>query len=549
MTVVSQAPRISIVMTARERHGLSLRSIDSIFANTSLPFRLIYLDVQSPPALRAALRAMADDGRIELHSYDEPLWPQAARQRVAQGLTGDYVVFIDNDVAVGSGWLEAMVRCADETQAGIVAPLYLWSDGIAKPRIHMAGGRIVEHRESSGRVLDESHHLLNADPETEFASMRRRPCDFAEFHCMLVRRDLLGDGQLLDPAIRCVHEHIDIALAVRERGATVWFEPAAIVTYLAFAPFTLDDLPTLRARWDAFEGEASIAAFARKWGVIDDERSFGGVRMFLARHVARVDPIRQEARDRDVQREPMQAHELAQTRSALLDLAQQHGYGDGDLRTLSDACARAQLLMNAGYRPCGRPFLNHLIGTASVLVRYGFRVEVAAAGVLHAAYTHCPPFNAGPQAAIAQVEALLGGRDHRVERLVHDYTLRDISPESFELPDPGAMTTHEADLLMLIAANEVDMHLSGEIRYSGRTDALAPALLDRITAVAPRLGASGLAHTLHRSRSHPQPVDLAWQTGGRVSYRIGGGTPAPSSMISPLPRLLAERARGERSPG
>ena len=61
MTVVSQAPRISIVMTARERHGLSLRSIDSIFANTSLPFRLIYLDVQSPPALRASRGRSARD--------------------------------------------------------------------------------------------------------------------------------------------------------------------------------------------------------------------------------------------------------------------------------------------------------------------------------------------------------------------------------------------------------------------------------------------------------------------------------------------------------
>jgi glycosyltransferase involved in cell wall biosynthesis len=533
--------RVTVVMTARERHALSLRAIDSVRANTAPPYRFLYLDVQSPAALRAELRSRADAGQLELRSYDEPLWPQAARRSVLDELSGDYVMFIDNDVVVEPGWLDALLRCADETGAGIVAPLYLWSDGIGRPTIHMAGGRIVAQETPEGRVLDESHHLMNADPEREV--LVRRRCDFAEFHCMLVRRSLLRDPRMLDPDIRCVHEHIDTALVAGELGAEIWLEPAARVTYLAFAPYTLDDLPMLRSRWDADEGEASIAAFSRKWRVIDDARSFGGVRHFLDRHVARIDPIRPALRERPEQSTPMRRDELAQTRSDLLDLAQRQGYSGGDLRSLSDACARAQLVMNAGYRPCGRPFLNHLIGTASVLVRYGFRIDIVVAGLLHAAYTHCPPVQSGAAAAVAQIEMLLGGRDSAVERLVHDYTLRESQLAAITVDRVGDLTTHDAELLMLVAANELDMHLSGEIRYTGRTDAIGASTLEVIDAVTDRIGARGLAVGLRRCIAEAAPVAPALLTGAAASYRIGGRTPGAMPMVGELPRFLAERAR------
>lgn len=542
MSAAAPPRRVTLVMTSRERHALTLRAIDSVVANTRTPYQLRYLDVQSPPALRTELQARAEAGQLVVHRFDEPLWPQEARRRVLDGLDTEFVVFIDNDVVVEPGWLDALLRCADETGAGIVAPLYLWSDGVRRPTIHMAGGRIVEEDTAEGRVLDETHHLMNADPERE--RLERRRCDFAEFHCMLVRRDLLDDPRMLDPGIRCVHEHIDTALVARELGAEIWFEPAARVTYLAFAPYTLDDLPMLRSRWDSAEGEASISHFARKWNVIDDHRSFGGVRTFLARHVARVDPVRPAAQSVADLSEPMSRQELVQTRSDLLDLAHGLGYSAPDLHALADACARAQMVVNAGYRPCGRPFLNHLIGTAGVLVRYRFRTQVVVAGLLHAMYTHCPPIGAGPEAAIAQVEALLGGHDSPIERLVHDYTLRESTKTELVGKDIGTLTTHDAEVLMIVAANEIDMYLSGEVRYSGRADTLASATLDAIDAVAVRLRVPGLALSLRRAIATTAPVAPELQTRTFASYRIGGRTPAPVSMVSDLPRWLAQRAPG-----
>ncbi|MBK7042468.1 MAG: glycosyltransferase [Rhodanobacteraceae bacterium] len=547
---MSESPascRVTVVMTVRERHALTLSAIDSVLANTSQPFQFLYLDVQSPSQLRAELRARAEAGQFELHCFDEPMWPQVARRRIVGDVIGDFVMFLDNDVTVEPGWLDALVRCADETGAGIVAPLYLWSDGIRRPRIHMAGGLIIEHAESERRVLDESHYLMNADPEHEV--LERRRCDFAEFHGMLIRRELLDDSRMFDPAISCVHEHIDTALVARELGFECWFEPAARLTYLAFAPYTLDDLPLLRSRWNLREAEASIAAFAQKWNVIDDARSFGGVRSFLEHHVSRVDPVRPSAQSLSELLEPMHPRELVHTRSELLDLAQQLGYSAADLISLSNACARAQMVMNAGYRPCGRPFLNHLIGTAGILLRYRLRIQVVAAGLLHALYTHCPPIDAGPQAAITQIEVLLGGRDSPVERLVHDYTLHESSAAAHRLDRLGELTTPAAEVLMIVAANEIEMHLSGEIRYSGRSDTLTPEMLNLIDAIAARLGVPGLAQTLRHAVSVATPAMTELQTQSSASYRISGRTPAPMDMLSDLPRLLKQLRRDKAFQG
>src|SRR5215831_19644541 len=204
--------RATIVMTARERHSLAATALESIVQHTARPYRLMYVDCASPEWLRDMLDARAAEWGLDVVRFDQPLWPQQARHRVIDRIASDYTVFIDNDVLVEPGWLEALVACADETGAGIVAPLYLWGDGVRPAKIHMAGGRIEQTEVPGGKVLREWHQLANADPNR--VKLERQPCDFAEYHCMLVRTELLRDGAVLDPTIRCVHEHVDTALSV-----------------------------------------------------------------------------------------------------------------------------------------------------------------------------------------------------------------------------------------------------------------------------------------------------------------------------------------------
>ncbi len=517
-------PRVTIIMTARERHSLTEAAIDAVIAGTGSPYRFLYLDAQSPDWLREKLAGRAAEGGLQVVRFDAPLWPQQARQRVAASVDTEYVVFIDNDVIVENGWLDALVACADETGAGLVGPLYLLGDGRKPARIHMAGGKLTRSASPQGLVLDESHLLMDADPSQVAGTLVRQPCDFLEYHCMLVRSSLLRDGTLLDPAIHCVHEHIDTALGVRQRGYDVYLEPSARVTYLGLAEYMLDEIDFFRDRWSSAAAQSSIDAFCRKWNVVDDDRSFGGVRQFVVDHVAQVDPIRQSSRHRDDHRLPMRRDELKQTRSDLLDSAIERGYDRNELALIANAYHVAHLLMDGGYRPCGRPFIAHLVGCASVLVRFGFRSEVVAAGLLHAAYSHCPTHRDGPAGAVNAVCTLLGGQESAVERRVRAYTLREAGgrPGDVDVPAPrSGLSVFDAELVSIAAANEIDMHLSGEVRYSGRSDVGRSAILAQIGHVSEVLGVPGLEASLRRAQRDTDAAPPEFVTGMQASYRIG----------------------------
>jgi len=83
----------------------------------------------------------------------------------------------------------------------------------------------------------------------------------------------------------------------------------------------------------------------------------------------------------------------------------------------------AARLMNGGFRPCGRPFINHLVGTAAVLLRYDLRIEVVIAGLLHAAYSHGWAAGNDAAAQLASIGAQMGNGSP-VERRVRAYSQR-----------------------------------------------------------------------------------------------------------------------------
>ena len=248
-------------------------------------------------------------------------------------------------------------------------------------------------------------------------------------------------------------------------------EPSARVVYLAFAPYALSDLELFRWRWSLEAGDSSLKAFAKRWGVIDDARSFG-VRTYLVRHRQQVDPIRPALQDANRSKEPMQERDLKQTITGLLELAHSRGYTADDLAQIKKAHWSALVLSSGGYRPCGRPFINHLIGTASVLVHFGFETRVVVGGLLHAAYTHAPRMRGGAQETVDTVARWLGGADTPTERTVRGYTVRSSRWTELSKLDNwrDVATTDDIDTAVIAMANLVDMRLSGEIRVTGRAD-------------------------------------------------------------------------------
>ncbi|MFM9914097.1 MAG: glycosyltransferase [Methylophilaceae bacterium] len=535
--LATQIPRTTIVMIARERHALTEAAIECVVANTLKPYRLIYTDGQTPEWLWQRLEQRAPEWGLELVRHNEPLWPQELRNRVLSSISSDYVVFIDNDVQVASGWLEKMVTCADETKAGMVGPLYLWGDGQNKPKIHMSSGSLTHINTPQGMVMTEHHDLVDAYPDEVAEQLIRKPCGFVEFHCMLLRTEVLKKMGSLDASILNVHEHIDTALSVKKQGYTVYTEPAAQVTYLAYAPYVLDDVPIHRWRWAEAPTETSIRNFCQKWGILDEPQGFAGVRNLTKKLVMDVDPLRLSCINSPNLNAPMRRDQLLQTRSDLLDKAAEHGYAREEIKLLSNAYRLAQALTDGGYRPCGRPFINHLVDAASVLMHYGFKIEIVLAAMLHSLYSHGSNHHNGVSAAVKAVADMLGGKDSAVESRVRAYTLHGEDFSAWLSQTPRTLSVFDAEVIILAIVNQIEMRLSGEIAYSGRGDDLPAAFEQLAMHVCKVLGVSGLSETLINSKNI-SAVAPELQTKIPVSYRLQAdkkrATPMKNNLLDAL---------------
>lgn len=261
---------VTVVVVARERFSFARESLTSVFEHSDVPFRLVYVDGNSPAHVRNYLQQRAREKDFTLVHTDRYLSPNQARNLGFANVHTKYAVFLDNDVVVAPKWLSALVRCAEETGAWVVGPLYC----IGRPyhqNIHMAGGVAhFEERDGVRRYVDKhlmGHSLLSDVRE----QLVRQPSERCEFHCALVRTEALrAVGPLDEKLLGIVETHADLCLLVRDAGGSVWFEPSSIVTYVPPTPLKWSDLAYFLLRWSNEWITDGRARFAEKWGLPDD---------------------------------------------------------------------------------------------------------------------------------------------------------------------------------------------------------------------------------------------------------------------------------------
>jgi GT2 family glycosyltransferase len=267
---VTTTAEVTLVVVPRERFQMTRRSLESIYANTDFPFTLVYVDGGSPAATRRYLTAQARERGFRLLRTDRYLTPNEARNLGIAQATTRYIVFVDNDVLVTPGWLGALVRCATETGAWVVGPLYCMGE-LAQQTVHMTGGHAHIFEQDGARRFLEDHRfwgkpLLQVRPE-----LRREPCEMVEFHCMLVGSDVFRRLGPLDEGLKSALENPDFCMSVRQAGGEIYFEPAALVTYLPPPPLAWSDLQYFLRRWSYAWNRASLLRFREKWHLPEDD--------------------------------------------------------------------------------------------------------------------------------------------------------------------------------------------------------------------------------------------------------------------------------------
>ncbi|NES96733.1 MAG: glycosyltransferase [Desertifilum sp. SIO1I2] len=263
-------PLVTLVVVPRERFSCARESLESIYEHTTLPFNLIYVDGNSPPKVQRYLQEKAQEKGFQLIRTSYYLSPNRARNIGLSEVKTRYLVFVDNDVIVSPGWLEALVDCAEQTNASVVGPLmcqYLPLHEI----VHFAGGesRVIVDKTGRRRMREKMYkqgqRVADVRPQ-----LQRHQTELAEFHCVLVRTEIFQKIGFLDEEMVNTKEHLDFCMTVAEAGGTIYFEPDSLVTYVPGPPLEVSDFHYYMLRWSNAWTLQSLERMRQKWGLAED---------------------------------------------------------------------------------------------------------------------------------------------------------------------------------------------------------------------------------------------------------------------------------------
>jgi GT2 family glycosyltransferase len=276
---------VTIVIVPREQFSRAHLSLQSILDNTERDCPIIYVDGNSPPDLARDLEAMSD--RLLLIRKDHYLPANTARNLALAHVRTKYVVFLDNDVIVWPGWIGSLIKCAEETGAWVVGPLYCVG-GPESQEVHTAGADAGIVEENGQRRIHELHHHCGKQVAEVRALVGRAQRDEMEFHCLLARTEVFDRLGPFDEGLLVAFDHVDFCMAVRNANQKVFVESAATVTYLAPPPITWSDLPFFLLRWSEAWFQSSKERFCEKWQLNPGDAVFADHESYRLQHRARV---------------------------------------------------------------------------------------------------------------------------------------------------------------------------------------------------------------------------------------------------------------------
>ena len=89
-------------------------------------------------------------------------------------------------------------------------------------------------------------------------------------------------------------------------------------------------------------------------------------------------------------------HRYAQTNLQLYGQLGAAGWTEPQLALVASGYELAMEICGASFRPNGKPFMCHLVGTASIVASWVAPVDEVVCGLLHSAYTHGHGPTVGP---------------------------------------------------------------------------------------------------------------------------------------------------------
>jgi GT2 family glycosyltransferase len=261
-----------VVIVVRDHYSSTPRTVQAVIATVDPSVSITLVPGATPPKMISELHALAP-GRLRLIGPRHHLIPNAARQLALEQASAPYVAFVDNDVVLEPGWLEALVRTATDHNATAARPLILQRFGTdTHLTIHESGGDCEIVAGPRGRSLIEQHRHMN-EPLNAAKDLRCETVALLEFHCVLFDRSKLLAIGGFDRTIESQGEHLDVSLRIAEHAGSIWLVPEALATVEFRHGLRAMDTTLYLGRWSSRLNRRSQAAFNSKWGITNPHDS------------------------------------------------------------------------------------------------------------------------------------------------------------------------------------------------------------------------------------------------------------------------------------
>jgi (p)ppGpp synthase/HD superfamily hydrolase len=233
---------------------------------------------------------------------------------------------------------------------------------------------------------------------------------------------------------------------------------------------------------------------------------------------------------------------IAQTHLQLFTQMRDNGYSPTDLAAVAEAYRTATKLFANRFRPCGRPFVNHLVGTSAILVWLKAPIPMVVAAMMHACYQEGDFANSLEGMTPRKREELRAAIGTEAEELVAAYTVGSRSLKGIMASHARfrQMSARERDILLIQLANELDDYRELASNHAANADERVEVIRQcgpQQAEMAEWLGRPELARALRETYAEsiaahvPQPL----QSGFAYGYSI-----VPESC-QVRPNVLARR--------
>ena len=271
-------PQVTVGLCPRERFSKAPEVLARILSNTTVPYRLIVVDCNTPGSIWLEMeRQLAGRDNVEVIRTPEHLLPAACKNLIIEQVDTEYLCLIENDVLVGSGWIERFLDSSRAHAAEVIIPLiYEVFDGHpeipCRPHFDENLGKVVEHQTPEGQ-----RHTIEPRTTSRFTDPGSlpRPQEFMEGHCLFFCKTLLDRMQRLDDTCSGSDE-VDLSMAVRAAGGSAIFDPTCVVTFVQ-PPYPLDevDRPYFLMRWEPRRVEDSHRRLVKRWKLTHSPQLLG----------------------------------------------------------------------------------------------------------------------------------------------------------------------------------------------------------------------------------------------------------------------------------